>query len=76
MSKWQPCWYYGSVHSPRQSPAYGKMCAGCGKMGHFKEVCPSKRSRAVSRIEVEMPQEYSKGKIETVSIDSVYMNKN
>ena len=51
-------------------------CAGCGKKGHFKKVCCSTRSRAVNKIEVEMSQEYSEGKIETVSIDSVHMNKN
>ena len=45
-------------------------------MGHFKKVCCSKRSRAVNDIELEMSQEYSKGEIETVSIDSVHMNKN
>ena len=44
-------------------------------MGHFKKVCHSKRSRAVNKIELETSQEYSKGEIETVSIDSVHMNK-
>ena len=73
--QWQPCWYCGRVHQPRQCPAYGKMCVGCGKMGHFKKVCCSRRSRTVNKIEVETAQEYSEGKIETVSIDSVHMNK-
>ena len=44
-------------------------------MGHFKKVCHSRRSRVVKEIEVETSQEFSKGKIETVSIDSVHMNK-
>ena len=44
-------------------PAYGKMCAGCGKMGHFKKVCCSKRSREVNEIEVETSQETAKAKL-------------
>ena len=40
------------------------------------KVCHSKRSRAVNKIEQEMSQEYSEGDIKTVSINSVYMNKN
>ena len=74
--QWQPCWYCGGVHQPRQCPEYGKMCVECGKMGHFKKVCHSKRSRVVNKIEIETSQEYGKGEIETVSIDSVHMNKN
>ena len=45
-------------------------------MGHFKKVCHSNRSRAVNEMEQEMSQEYSEGKIETVNVNSVYMNKN
>ena len=45
-------------------------------MGHFKKVCCTKRSRAINGIELEMLQEYNKGKIEMVGIDSVHMNKN
>ena len=44
-------------------------------MGHFKNICCSRRSRAVNEVEVEKAQECSEGKIETMSIDSVYMNK-
>ena len=40
--QWQPCQYCGRVHLLRQCPAYGKRCAGCGKMGHFKKVCYSR----------------------------------
>ena len=54
---------------------YGKTCADHGKVGHFK-VCHSKRSRVVNEMEQEMSQEYSKGEIEMVSINSVHMNKN
>ena len=45
--KW-PCRYFGGSHMPRQCPAYGKMCTGCGKMGHFKKVCRSKRDWCMS----------------------------
>ena len=45
-------------------------------MGHFKKVCHNKRSRTINKIELEMSQEYSKGTIEMVSIDSVCINKN
>ena len=44
-------------------------------MRHFKKVCHSRRSRVVNEIEVETALAYSEGKIETVSIDSVHMNK-
>ena len=45
-------------------------------MGHFKNICHSKRRRVVHKIAVKASQEYSKGEIETMSIDSVHMNKN
>ena len=49
----------------RQCLAYGKICVGCGKIGHFKKVCHSRRERAVNETEVETSQD-SKGEIETV----------
>ena len=63
------------IHQLRHFPAYGKNVWGCSKVGHFKKVCHSKRSRAVNEMEQEMSQEYSEGKIETANINSVYMNK-
>ena len=75
MLQQQACQYCGRVHQLRQCPTYGKMCVGFGNTGHFKKVCCSKRSRVVNEIELETSQEYSKGKIETVSIDFVHMNK-
>ena len=74
--QWQRYQYCGGVHPLRQCPAYGKTCAGCGKLGHFKKVCHSRRSRVVNKIELETSKEYSEGEIEIVSIDSVHMNKN
>ena len=59
--QWQPCQYCGRVHLPRQCLVDGKMCVGCGKMGHFKKVCHSRSSRAVVELELELSQEYSKG---------------
>ena len=61
---------------PRHCPAYGKTYTGCGKMGHFKKVCQSRRERAVNELEVEEVNETNDGKIETVSVDSVHLNKN
>ena len=52
------------------------MCAGCGKTRHFKKVCQSRRDRVVNELEIEELQECSEGKIETVNINSVHLNKN
>ena len=60
----------------RQCPAYGKTCARCGKMGHFKRVCRSKRDHEVHEVEMEMARESQEVGIETLSINSVYLNKN
>ena len=49
-----PCRYCGGIHTPRQCPAYGKTCTRCGKMGHFKKVCLSRRDRSVHELEVKM----------------------
>ena len=73
--KW-PCKYCGGSHVPRQCPAYGKMCTGCRKMGHFKKVCRSRRDHTVHEVEIEMVQEPQEEGIETVSINSIYLNKN
>ena len=72
----QPCRYSGGIHQLRQCPAYGRMCAECSKVGHFKRVCCSKRSRVVNEMEQERSQEFSDDEIEIMSINSVYMNKN
>ena len=71
-----PCRYCSEIHTPRQCPAYGKTCASCGKMGHFRKVCQSWRDQAVHKLEVEGEQKVHKGEIETVSVDSVHLNKN
>ena len=44
-------------------------------MGHFRKVCRSKRDCTVHEIEVEMVQDSQDEEIETVSIDSVHVNK-
>ena len=45
-------------------------------MGLFKKVCRSKRDQAIHKLEVEEAQEVNEGKVETVSIDLVHLNKN
>ena len=60
----------------RQCPAYRKMCAGCGKTRHFRKVCQSRRDKVVNEMEIEESQECREGELETVSIDSVHLNKN
>ena len=61
---------------PRQCPAYGKMCTGCGKMGHFKKVCRHRRDRTVHEVEVETMPDLQEEEIETVSKNSIYLNRN
>ena len=43
MSTKQTCTYCGSSHPQRQCPAYWKTCRECGKIGHFRAVCRSRR---------------------------------
>ena len=45
-------------------------------MGHFRKMCRSKRDHAVHEVEIEMVQEPPEEEIVTVSINSVYFNKN
>ena len=56
----------------RQCPAYGKICTGCRKVGHFKKVCHNSKDCAVHEVEADVSQE--EGKIEEMSINSVYLN--
>ena len=56
----------------RQCPVYGKMCTGCGKMGHFKKVCQSRKDHTVHEVGVELAQEECV--IVKWSINSVYLN--
>ena len=67
-----PCRYCGGLHAPRQCLAYDKICTGCCRTGHFKKVC---QNRAMNELEIEESHEGNKGEIETVSIDSVHLNK-
>ena len=48
------------------------MCTRCGKLGHFKKACQSRKDHAVYKVEVDVSQE--EGKIEEVSINAVYLN--
>ena len=75
VNRW-PCRYCSRIHAPQQCPAYGKTCTGCGKMGHYKKVCRSKRDCTVHELQVEMVQDSQDEEIETLSINSIYLNKN
>ena len=70
-----PCRYCGGSHAPRQFPAYGKMCAACSKMGHFRKVCRSKRNCEVHEVEIDMEPESQAEDTEIVSINSLYVNR-
>ena len=70
-----PCRYCGGCHAPRQCPAYGKMCAACGKTGHFRKVCKSKRNCAVHEVEIDMEPDVQEEDTEIVSINSLYINR-
>ena len=73
--QWQPCRYSEGVYQLRQCPAYRKAYVGCGKVKHFRKVCCSRRTRVVNEMEQEASQEYRGDEIETVSVNSAYMNK-
>ena len=53
----KPCRYCSGVHVPQQCPAYGKTCARCGKTGHYKKVCRSRKEHAVHEVDVGVAQE-------------------
>ena len=72
----QSCRYCGAIHAPQQCPVYRKMCPGCRKRGNYKKVCRSKRDCAVHELQVEMAQDSQDEEIETISINSIYLNKN
>ena len=69
-----PCRYSWGSHTPRQCPAYGKTCATCSKMGHFRKVCRSRRSHIVHEVEIEVGPDFQED-IGIVSINSLYLNK-
>ena len=71
----RPCRYCGGGHTPRQCPAYGKMCTTCGKMGHFRKVCRSKRNHVKHELEIQMEPDSQGEDIEIVSINSLYLNR-
>ena len=45
-------------------------------MGHSRKVHRSKGDCVVHEVEIEMAQESQEEEIETVSINSIYLNKN
>ena len=71
----QPCRYCRQSHAPRQCPAYRKMCAACGKTGHFRKVCRSKRNHVVHEVEIDTETESQEEDTKIVSINSIYIKK-
>ena len=69
----QLLWWESCTHAVL---SYGKTCTRCGKMGHFKKVCRRKRDHVVHEVEMEMVQGPQEEVVETVSINSVYLNRN
>ena len=71
----QSCSYYGSSHPPRWFLAYGKKCAECSKVNHFRQVSRSVRNRKVHNLEQE-PDQYQKKEdhIDMVNINSFNCN--
>ena len=69
------CSYCGSSHPPSQCLAYGKKCADCGKINHFREVHRSRRNTAVHNKE-QVPDQCNieEDHIDTVNINSFIFN--
>ena len=68
------CSYCGSSLPPRQCLSYGKKCADCSKINHFREFCRSRRKATVHYIEQEPDQHKEKDHIETVNINMIISN--
>ena len=64
---------WGKSHT-QAVPSIWESTTSCGKMGHFKKVCMSKKNCAVHEVEV-MPEPQVED-IETVSINLIYLNRN
>ena len=62
-------------HTPRQWPAYGKMCTIGGMMGLFSKVCRSRRNCIVHEVEIEVGLESQGEDIEIMSVISLHLNR-
>ena len=71
----EKCKYFGSSHPPRQCLEYGKKCAKCNKMNHFRELCRTARGSMVHNIKQEAIQE-QEHHIEMVNIIFFNFNAN
>ena len=72
----KPCRYCNGIHASQQCPTFGKMCSRCGKTGHYKKLCRSRKECTVHKIDIKAVQESQDEQIEIVSIDSVCLNRN
>ena len=64
----KPCRYCTGIHAPQQCPAFGKTCAGCGKTGHYKKVCRSRKDHMVHEIDVKVAQKSQDELIEIMQL--------
>ena len=61
---------------PRQCTAYGKKCTDCSKINHFREVCRSRRARAMNDVEQETVQvSTEESSIDSENINSIHFKK-
>ena len=66
---------WGKSCTQAESSIWEIMCQ-LQEMGHFKKVCMTKKNCAVHEVEVEVTPEPQEEEIETVSINSIYLNRN
>ena len=64
-------------HPPRQCLTYEKTCTECSKIGHFRAVCRSRRTRDMHEVENKTVQDNDRENyIEPVNISSIQINRN
>ena len=71
----QTCRYCGSSLPLRKCLAYGKRCTECGKIGHFRVVCRSRRDIAMDEVQQVAVQDRAENSIDSVTINSTHFNK-
>ncbi|KAL1444974.1 hypothetical protein MTO96_029405 [Rhipicephalus appendiculatus] len=69
------CGRCGTVHQPRQCPAYGSTCYACGKFGHYASVCRQKQRTVQKKVHVldqedDSDKELSLGSLTVDTVES------